>query len=153
MKTPMEKVRQAQARQEWVYNGHNVNMKTIKPFFLGAFTSSANEYQLSAAVSLVATAAANVRQCSEAVHGSAAAAAAATTASSSTRYGPAAAADSIHYLPAGSSAAAAGSSGSAASCQYPTASTKRLTTTTTETHTPTTSSAPGTTLHQCIVSS
>ena len=126
-------------------------MKTIKPFFLGAFTSSANEYQLSAAVSLVATAAANVRQCSEAVHGSAAAA---TTASSSTRYGPAAAADSIHYLPAGSSAAtaAAGSSGSAASCQYPTASTKRLTTTTTETHTPTTSSAPGTTLHQCIVS-
>ena len=47
-------------------------MKTIKPFFLGAFTSSANEYQLSAAVSLVATAAANVRQCSEAVHGSAA---------------------------------------------------------------------------------
>ena len=123
-------------------------MKTIKPFFLGAFTSSANEYQLSAAVSLVATAAANVRQCSEAVHGSAAAA---TTASSSTRYGPAAAADSIHYLPAGSSAAtaAAGSSGSAASCQYLTASTKRLTTTTTETHTPTTSSAPGTTLHQC----
>ena len=78
-------------------------MKTIKPFFLGAFTSSANEYQLSAAVSLVATAAANVRQCSEAVHGSAAAAAAATTASSSTRYGPAAAADSIHYLPAASS--------------------------------------------------
>ena len=147
MKTPMEKVRQAQARQEWVYNGHNVNMKTIKPFFLGAFTSAANEYQLSAAVSLVATAAANVRQCSETVHGSA-------TASSSTQYGPAAAADSIHYLPAaGSSAAAsaAGSSGPAASCQYPTASTKRLTTTTTETHTPTTSSAPGTTLHQCIV--
>ena len=127
-------------------------MKTIKPFFVGAFTSSANEYQLSAAVSLIATAAANVRQCSEAVHGSAAAA---TTASSSTRYGPAAAADSIHYLPAGPSAAAsaAGSSCSAASCQYPTASTKRLTTTTTtETHTPTTSSAPGTPLHQCFVS-
>ena len=42
-------------------------MKTIKLLFLGAFTSSANEYQLSAAVSLVATAAATAREAASSV--------------------------------------------------------------------------------------